>query len=67
MSIHNYGTGNAIGRRSENHDIISNVRCILGQSQSHLVAADDAAVDVVGPPATVGLGAHDGGELVPAK
>ena len=32
-----------------------------------LVAADDAAVDVVGPPAAVGLGAHDRGELVPEK
>ena len=28
------------------------------------MAADDAAVDVVSPPATVGLGAHDRGELV---
>ena len=31
------------------------------------MAADDAAVDVVGPPAAVGLRAHDRGELVPGK
>ena len=31
------------------------------------MAADDASVDVVGPPAAVGLGTHDRGELLPAK
>ena len=33
----------------------------------NLVAANDAAVDIVGSPAAVGMGAHDCGELVPAR
>ena len=38
----------------------------LRDLHSNLVAADSTAVDVVGPPAAVGLGTHDRGELVPA-
>ena len=34
--------------------------------RSNLVAANSAAVDVIGSPAAVGLGTHDRGELVPA-
>ena len=32
----------------------------------NLVAADDAAINVVGPPAAVGMGTHNRGKLVPA-